>query len=317
MPAHNQTDNFVFESSEPGKTVFVMLVNNSPKAEPGKTFATDALYNIHVADDAGYKTGHTFSLRFTKNSLQLMQLDTPNDAVGTMGKVIAQGAINSVIKAKDGVKLWAGIAKDPFYGNSPGLHQWRVDLAKGIYDKDNWAKNGKNSIFQGRQVGAIVLEVPNSMLGSDIKLFATTAVQRSPGKWEQVQYSANPLFSHAMLLDSEALKESHDRSRPTMQTEEVNAVAARALRCTAITKSQKDPVAYSNEVVAKLVPDVIEYKPGSKASYAVALRNGRTLDDDGMGVILSLACGMPVDQAIQNPKLYQASFPYVLPVTAK
>lgn len=316
-PAYNQTDNYVFESAEPGKTVFVMLVNHSPSPGPGNIFAKDALYNIHIADDGKFEKGRTFSLRFSDSAVELMQLNSPNAAVGSAGKAIGTGAIGASVAAGDGIRLWTGMARDPFFGNSPGLRSWAADLARGVYDKDVWANNNKQSIFKGRNVGAIVLEVPNAMLGEAVKMFATTAVERSPGKWEQVQYSARPLLSHAMMLESQALRGVHDHSRPDTATEIAKAVSARASRCSALAKSQADPLAYGDRVAAMLLPDVLDYKPGTRAAYDTDAMNGRAFDDDGMSVMLSLACGMPVDQAMENPRLHQPAFPYVLPVTSK
>ena len=315
--AYNQTDNFVFEAAEPGKTVFVMLVNNSPKPTSGGIFAQDALYNIHVADDGGFEKGHTFSLRFSESSVELMQLDVPNAEVGKKGAVIGSGAISATVNAKNGIRLWTGMVSDPFFGNSPGIYVWRDKLAKGIYDKDIWTTYNKNSVFTGRKVGAIVLEVPNSLLGATIKNFNTTAVEREPGKWEQIQYSARPLFAHAFLMESEALKRVHDHSRPMAANEIPLIVSARAARCSAIAKSQADPQAYGDKMAARLLPDVLDYKPGSKAAFTVESMNGRYFDDDGMSVMMSLACGLPVDQAMQNPKAHQPGFPYVLPVPAQ
>ncbi len=313
-PAYNQTDNYVFEAAEPGKTVFVMLVDSTPKPGPGGIFAEDALYNIHIADDAAFEKGRTFSLRFTKSNLQLMQMDAPNGTVGKAGAIIGAGAINGTVEASNGIRVWTGMVNDPFYGNSPGIYIWRDKLAKGIYDKNVWADNNKASIFTGRKVGAIVLEVPNSQLGAAVKVFTTTAVERAPGKWEQIQYSARPLFAHALLIESQAIKSVHDHSRPNVANEIPLIVSARAARCAAAAKSQADPQAYGDKVAAKLLPDVIDYKPGTRAAFTVDAMNGRAFDDDGMSVMLSVVCGMPVDQAMQNPKAHQPSFPYVMPV---
>ncbi|HEY4081565.1 MAG TPA: hypothetical protein VGM81_12800 [Burkholderiaceae bacterium] len=316
--ALNQLDNFVFQSSRPGYTAFVMTVNSAPKAGPGGVFAQDALYNIHVAKDAGIKAGYTFSLAFSADQFSVYELDEANGAVGAMGRKIGSVAIGNKEGASfDGIKVWAGAIKDPFYGNSPGLHVFRDQLEKGIFEPGVWKSVQGANIFNGRSAGAIVVEVPNSLLGTDVKVFMTTALKDAAGHWTQVQYSANPLFSHAMLYAMESLKTEHDRSRPGMDDDLRNIVAASATRASTLAKSQADPLAYGDKVARMLMPDVLSYKIGSKAEFSNTRRNGRALDDDAMSAMLTLLIGAPTDQAIANPKLYTAEFPYVMPVELK
>ena len=61
-------------------------------------------------------------------------------------------------------------------------------------------------------------------------------------------------------------------------------------------------------------PDVLTYRPGSKASYAVEGLNGRALHDDAMNTVLQLMTGVAVDDNADDAKRYTARFPYILPV---
>jgi len=314
--AYNQLDNYVFESSRPGYTVFVMSVNAAPKAGPDGLFASNALYNIHVSNDAQFKSGHTFSLAFAGDDFKLFASDQPNGAVGASGEQVAAGGIGKAVDAANGIRVWAGTAKDPFYGNSPGLGLFRAKLNSGVYDGSAWTAAHGANIFSGRLSSVIVLEVPNQLLGGDIQVFMTTAVKTGE-QWEQVQYSANPLFSHAMLFESETLKSQHDHSRPDSDAEMKNYVAARVARASGLGKNQADPFAYGDKVANLLVPDVLSYKVGSQAEYSAAVRNGRAIKDDAMSAMLSLWCGTPVDQALADPGLHTAEFPYVIPAQLK
>lgn len=314
--AYNQLDNYVFESARPGYTVFVMSVNAAPKAGPDGVFAANALYNIHVANDAQFKSGHTFSLAFADDGFKLFASDQPNGAVGAVGEQVAAGAVGQTVDAADGIRVWTGTAKDPFFGNSPGLGLFRARLNSGVYDGDAWTAAKGANIFSGRLSSVIVVEVPNRLLGGDIQVFMTTAVKTGE-QWEQVQYSANPLFSHAMLFESETLKAQHDHSRPDTDAEMKNYVAARVARAAGLGKTQADPFAYGDKVASLLVPDVLSYKVGSKAEYTAAVRNGRAIKDDAMSAMLSLWCGTTVDQALADPGLHTAAFPYVIAAQLK
>ena len=312
-PAINQLDNYVFASPNGDSTVFISTFNPAPKAGPNGIFASDALYNIHIADDADYKTGTTFSFSFSAdNTFTLYQLPEPNAAAGTKGKEVASGQIGQNKQLTDGIELWTGVVKDPFYGNSSSLGLFRAQLDAGKpYDPSIWAQAQGKSIFIGRQAAAIVLEVPNKLLGKTIRFFTTTA-QEQDGKWTQVQYSANPLFSHTTLFENEALRAEHNQSRPNNESAITPLVSARTARASALAKTQADPLAYGDKIANLLVPDVLTYTVGTSAKYGVEQRNGRALDDDAMSVILTLLLGTPTDQKIDNPKLHTDKFPYLI-----
>jgi hypothetical protein len=317
-PALNQLDNYVFASPKADHTVFVMTVNSVPKSGPNGIFATDALYNIHVADDAGYKTGHTFSLSFNgDNTFTVYQAQTPNGAIGSKGAEIGSGKLGKTSELATGIKVWAGVVKDPFFGNSTSLGLLRAQLNAGkSYDASVWAQAQGKSIFLGRQASAIVLEVPNAILGKTVRTFMTTAVD-DKGTWKQVQYSANPLLSHIMLFENAALKAEHDQSRPDTENGIKAIVSARVARASALAKTEKDAQQYGDSIADQLIPDVLTYNVGTAAHYTVKERNGRSLDDDAMSTVLTMLLGTPTDQKIANPKLHTATFPYLMPAQVK
>ncbi|TFZ52666.1 DUF4331 domain-containing protein [Serratia proteamaculans] len=314
----NQLDNYVFQSTTKGNTVFLMTVNNSPKAGPGGVFNPNALYNIHVASDDAYKVGHTFSFKFdNEGNFTVYDLNQPDAAPGVLGDIIGKGTAGHSITLANGIKVWTGSAEDPFFGNSPGLHAYRAQLAAGKpYDANVWTSEKGNNIFAARTSGGIVIEVPDAMLGKSIKVFMTTALSKG-SSWEQVQYSANPLFSHSMLFENEALKREHDQSRPENSADMKNFVSARTARASFLANSQNNPFAYGDKVADMLVPDVLTYRVGTTAHYTMSSRNGRGLGDDAMGAMLSLLVGKPVNQAIVDQKRYSSTFPYLIPADLK
>lgn len=316
-PSLNQLDNFVFPSKTAGYTAIVMTVNNSPKAGEAGVFNPDALYNIHIAESADYKQGKTFTFKFDRNGkVAVFQQATADSKVGETGSALGDVDANTMATLSNGIKIWTGAAQDPFTGNSPGLRRFRTELNKGKYDPTVWKSVQGKNIFAARNCGAIVLEIPNSLLAANISVYMTTDFNNGEG-WKQVQYSANPLFSHTMLFENEALKREHDASRPQNSDDMKPFVSARTARASALAHSQKDPIAYGDKVANLLVPDVLTYRVGEKAIFSAEKRNGRSMDDDAMSAMLSLLIGQPTDQAVANPKRYRADFPYVVPVTLK
>ncbi|MFI8479017.1 hypothetical protein ACIGCM_00395 [Pseudomonas sp. NPDC078700] len=315
-PTLNQLDNFVFASERPDHTVFVMTFSAVPKAGVDGALSTHALYNIHVANDEAYKTGHTYSVSYTgDDEFSLYAADAPNVAAGTKGAKLTDGRVGKTTELENGIKVWTGVVKDPFYGNSTSLGLLRAQLHNGTaYDPSIWAQAQGKSIFIGRKAAAIVLDVPNSMLGSSVRVFMTTDAQKN-GAWQQVQYSANPLISHTMLFENGALKAQLDGSRPDTQKTIKSLISARITRATLLANSQKDPIKYADKVADMLIPDVLTYKVGTAAKYAASERNGRSLDDDAMSAVLTMLLGTPTDQKISNPKLHTPGFPYLVPTT--
>lgn len=317
VPSLNQLDNYVFQSARPDATAFVMTLNPAPKATPGGIFNTSALYNIHIAQDDRFTQGFTYSLQFDdKDNFTVYEAAEPNAAPGTKGKMIGKGSINKMLKLDNGVQIWAGVAKDPFFGNSPALHVFRKDLAEGKYDPNVWKNSQGKNIFADRRCAAIVLDIPDKSLGKKISVFMTTDAENN-NQWQQVQYSAIPLFAHSMLFENEALKHEHDTSRPDRDNAMKNFVSARTTRASAVAHSQKDPVAYGDKIANMLVPDVITYNVGTPAKFAADGINGRKMSDDAMSVMLSLLIGQPTDQVIADKKIYSSAFPYVIPASVK
>lgn len=313
VPSLNQLDNFIFPAATPGYTAIVMTLNHSPKAGAAGIFNPNALYSIHIAESADFKLGKTFTFKFDpQGNVTAFQEITADSTVGKTGEAIGTAKAHSDAMLSNGIKLWTGAAQDPFVGNSPGLHRFRMQLAEGKYDPAVWKSSQGKNIFSARNCGAIVLEVPNALLASKINVYMTTDFL-SEGSWKQVQYSANPLFSHTMLFENEALKREHDESRPQNSDDMKNFVSARTARASGLAHSQKDPFAYGDKVANLLVPDVLSFTIGEKAVFTAEKRNGRSLDDDAMSAMLSLLIGKPVDQAVTNPKRYRHDFPYVVP----
>ncbi|TNV10189.1 DUF4331 domain-containing protein [Buttiauxella sp. B2] len=314
-PSLNQLDSFVFQSSRPDATAVVMTFNHSPKSGDNGVYNTSALYNIHIAEDDKYLKGYTYSFKFdSKGNYTAYKLDEPNAAAGKKGNKIGEGSVDKTLTLADGTQIWAGVAKDPFFGNSPGLHIFRKQLAEGKYDPNVWRSSQGKNIFTGRKCAAIVVDIPNKQLGKKIAVFMTTDLEEN-NNWQQVQYSAIPLLSHSMMFENSVLKQEHDQSRPGKNLDMKDIVSARITRASLLAHSQKDPVAYGDKVANMLIPDVITYNVGTTAKFSATNINGRKMSDDAMSEMLTLLIGQPTSQVITDQKVYSQTFPYVIPAS--
>ncbi len=314
LPDLSINDMYVFPNPKKDHIVVIIDVNFLPSPEGKTIYHNDALYNIHISKNDAYDAGMTLSFVFNGPTGKAFLLDRPNGDVGEKGSEIGSLNIGTAVTFDNGIRVWTGVAKDPFFGNSPGLGVFRAQQAQGKYDRDVWGKASGKNIFTGRHTAPIVVEIPNVLLGGDeVRIFSTSAYQKD-GHWEQSQYTGLPLVAHMALFESELLKAAYARSRPTTQEEFRNIIAARIARSAAFAGTQKDPFIYADMTAKRLVPNVQRYKPGSDAIFTAETLNGRPLDADAMSVMLTLLIGEVTDQKIQNPRLFRDSFPYIIPI---
>lgn len=189
------------------------------------------------------------------------ELDNPNPEPGVIGKKIGSGTIGKTNVLSNKIKFFSDAVKDPFFGNAIALEVFRKNNLEGLYNPKFWNETNYQNIFSDRKIGAIVIDIPNSMLCTDVSAFFTTDHLKDK-KWTQVQYSARPLFSHVMLFDSNILRQAHNRSRPTesYNNDMVNLVSARILRGVELTKTTRNSsVAYADQTANLWIPDVIQY----------------------------------------------------------
>lgn len=310
-PALGLIDLFVFNSPDSDRTVFILTVNFLPK--PGVDLLNrNALYNIHCATSKDLKEGMTWTFAYDGKQVACTRSGEPNGAIGAKGKSIGHLTPDKEGELAGGIRARIGRAKDPFFGNSPGLHAYRAQIAEGRYDPSIWEKASGTNIFLGRECGVIVLEVPNQMLGKDIAVFSTVA-QRQGSKWQQVQYMAKPLIAHTMLFDDDTLKTAYNTSRPNTQGEFKNFFKASIARSAHFAGGRADAFSYADKTTELLLPDVLRYEVGSEASFTAEKLNGRKLTDDAMSTTLTLLIGKPTSQHLKDPGNYNVNkFPYVL-----
>ena len=76
---------------------------------------------------------------------------------GVNGAIV--GPVENIL-SKDGVRVYAGLRDDPFFFDNPGL---RLSRTTGVLQITN---NPSRSAFFGRNITAVVIEIPRSRLGN-------------------------------------------------------------------------------------------------------------------------------------------------------
>ncbi len=299
------TDLFVFpKTGDSGKTILIMDVHPSVGFNPtGPTttepFATNAMYELMIDTDGDAVVNIAFSVRFAASNgggqtATLRRIDgTRSDRKADDGEVILEGAPVStghepIVTNAGDYRFFAGWRSDPFFFDVMGA-------------LDNFNFTGQD-FFADKNVCSIVLEVPNSKLGSgSLSLWART-LDGTSGSWVQADRGARASQEPFLAGDD---KSAYLAGEPAKDAQFVALFAHSLEHAGGYTPEN------AMRAAATLLPDMLPYQPGRQASYP---SNGRALTDDAVDHFLSvLTNGKVTGDGIQPHSDLLAEFPYVGP----
>jgi Domain of unknown function (DUF4331) len=299
------TDLYAFgKPGDPGKSILVLNVHPSFAVKPpGPTttepFAPGALYELKIDTDGDAIADICYSARFRScgdgaqtGTLRRVQRARAAGACD-QGEVIIEEAPVSVgrealvTKAGD-YSLFVGWRSDPFFFDPNGFF--------------NRMQFTGNDFFADKHVCGIVLELPNSALGTDaVGLWARTLEKTGDG-WIPADRGGRPM--QAVFLPGEE-RAAYLSAEPA-DDESFIRVFAHELEHTGGYAPQ-DAIAVARE----LLPDILPYDRRRSASFP---HNGRKLTDDVVDVFLSLLTNGKVTEDRVGPHgdLLE-EFPYLGP----
>src|SRR5215467_9781247 len=273
------TDLYAFpKPGDPGKSILVLNVHPSFSLDPpGRTttepFAPGALYEFKIDTDGDAIADISYSVRFSSSGD-----GTQTAALCRFQGVRAAGACEGGEVIVEQAPVSTGRESQVTRANSHSLFVgWRSDPfffdAQGNFNKMQFTGD---DFFTDKNVCGIVLEVPNSALGTNgVGLWARTLDKTSEG-WVQADRGGRPM--QAVFLVGE--KRAAYLSGEPADDERFIRVFAHELEHTG-GYSLQDAIAGAR----KLLPDILLYDPRSAVSFP---HNGRTLTDDVVDVFLSL-----------------------------
>ena len=298
------TDLYAFpKPGDASKSILIMNVHpsfgeNPPGPTTSEPFAPEALYELKIDTDGDAIADIAYRVRFSAfeggaQTAILRRIDGPQaSGTGDGGQVIVDRAPVStwrearVTDAGD-TRFFAGWRSDPFFCDVEGA-------------KNNFHFTGSD-FFGDKDVCSIVLEVPNSALGTkELRLWARTLVPGNGG-WIQVERGARPV--QAVILVEE--KDAYLAGEPA-DDERFLAAFAHALEHTGGYSA-----AEAKRVAGTLLPDVLTYDPARPARFP---DNGRTLTDDAFDSFISiLTNGKVTEDKVGAHGDLLRDFPYVGP----
>ena len=297
------TDLYAFpKPGDSSKSILIINAHPSVGVNPGgpttdEPFATEGLYELKIDTDGDVIADIAYRVRFASDkagaqTATVRRVEGAEAAsTGDDGQTIIEGAPVSTAReahVTEGgeYRFFAGWRSDPFFFDTLGaLNNLQFTGADYFADKD---------------VCSIVLEVPNSALGSGtVSLWART-LDGASGKWVQADRGARP--NQTPFLAGEQ-NSDYLAAEPADDARFVP-VFAHALEHTGgYTQAE------ATRVAGILLPDVLHYDPTRPASYP---DNGRALTDDVVDFFLPLLTnGKVMRDTVGSHADLLTSFPYV------
>ena len=273
------TDLYAFpKPGDADKSIFVMDVHpsvavNPPGVTTREPFATGAVYELKIDTNGDAIADIAYRVRFSSSAdgtqtATLRRVEGKEAAgVGDSGQTIIDLAPVSTepeARVTEGgeYRFFAGWRSDPYFFDTEGA-------------LNNFQFTG-HDFFAEKNVCSIVLEVPNSALGSNVLGLWHRTLDGTGGTWVQADRGARP--SQAVFLTGEE-KGAYLAAEPADDARFV-AIFAHSLEHTGGYSPQQ-----AKRVAETLLPDILFYHPGRSASYP---ENGRALLDDVMDAFISL-----------------------------
>jgi hypothetical protein len=305
------TDLYAFpKPGDAGKSVLVMNVHPSVGENPlgptiAEPFAPEALYELKIDTDGDAIADIAYRVCFSSSQggsqRATLRLAEGPEAVGmgNGGRIIVERAPVStgrdaeVTKAGE-YRLFTGWRSDPFFFDRRGA-------------LNNFQFTG-DDFFADLDVCSIVLEVPNSALGSKrVGLWHRTLVRAegARGGWLQAERGARPAQLFLVLGLSSAERDDYLAGEPANDGRFIAAFAHALEHTGGYTPEQ------SMRLAGTMLPEVLSYDPTRPAAFP---GNGRSLTDDAVDTFLAiLTNGKVTGDKVGPHKDLLAEFPYLGP----
>jgi hypothetical protein len=300
----DMTDLYAFQKpGDLGKSIIVLNVHPSvqlatPEPTTSEPFKPGALYELKIDTNGDAIADLTYSVQFAssvdgKQTATVRRIQGARAAgVGDDGEVIVQGAPVSVGKEAlvtqvGDFRFFFGWRSDPFFFDVNGNF--------------NHMQFTGDDFFKDKSVCSIVLELPNSELGTNKVGIWAHILDRSGSGWIQVERGGRP-FQAVFLVGEKG--EEYLSGEPADDDRFIGVFAHELEHSGGYT--HEDAVG----VAKKLLPDILSYDPREPARFP---HNGRTLTDDAADNFFSMYANRTVTDKVGPHGDLLDEFPYLGP----
>ena len=257
----DMTDLYAFtKPGDPGKSILILNVHpsfrlDSPEPTTKEPFAPGALYEIKIDTNGDAIADICYSLQFAssehgKQTGTVRRIQGARAAgFGDDGEVVVQGARVSVgrealVTEAGDFRFFFGWRSDPFFFDAMGNF--------------NQMQFTGDDFFTDKNVCSIVIELPNSALGSNkVGIWARTVDKTADG-WVQADRGGRPLQAVFLVGDE---REAYLSGEPANDDRFIGVFAHELEHTGGYTPEDAKAVA------RKLLPDILFYDPTSRRAF--------------------------------------------------
>ena len=321
------TDIYAFDGANSRNTVLVIDVNPfaGTATNTGTKFSTDGEYRFNVDKDGDYAADDIYTVTFGSNAPDGKQSLT----LWKNGSAVVSGKTGNA-SIGGGAKVYAGLRDDPFFFDLVSFRAWRDPDGDGSFSYNGPTTFAGIDTFRGANVSTIVLEIPDSWLGSSANYWGSTVLDGTVidrmGKPALATVFVNP-------FGGSSDKDAYNQTLP-----EDDATTWGPLFTAVEGVFYPEGLGVPEAISATLLPDVLHLNVATLGKStgtsflgdtSGALLNGRTLAEDvidgeltivtgGIGCIPAFA-GLPchpiltTDGVGANDVAFPGTFPYLAP----
>jgi hypothetical protein len=279
-------DVYVFEGNNPSKTVLAATTHPAAGAISPLEYATDITYKIKVDRNGDAVADIVYRVRFGPANDDGVQRYRVGRRQGDGDvRMIGKGRTGSSTSLRGGGRAFAGLRSDPFFFDLAAFQGAVLGAPNGRTFCDQAGGTEGIDFFEFLNTNAIVLEVPDSALGSHIGVWATTST--GPDVADRIDRMGRPAIN--TVFNSGQDKNAFNRGRPAMDRARFTGNVKSVLATFSALDSEG---AYTNgqlnTLARVLLPDVITYDTSTSAQGPL---NGRALADDVIDAELNIVTG--------------------------
>jgi hypothetical protein len=320
-PRINLCDFYLFRGM-PGTVVMALTVNPDAGAAGPHTFRDEGLYAFRFDLNGDVREEVTFKIRFGEvahaasdehqhiQNFEVRRATGLSALTGADGDLLIGGRTGQMAITESGIRAFAGLAPDLFAGDAAALGAFR----NALYTENRFtpeAFQNRKNFFAGRNVTAIVLEVPSQLVGrGQVSAWATVSLS---GHAPEVQVSrwGLPLITNIFMPEMD-MREDYNRAVPANDVVRFSSQISKVIeKVTGLAGSTPNPADYANQLSTRICPTILPYKLDSDAAFEVSGFNGRGLADDVMDVMLALVTNTALGDGVSpDQRRIRPEFPY-------
>jgi hypothetical protein len=280
-------DVYVFQGANDAHTVIAVTTHPAAGAIAPLRYARDVKYKANIDTDGDALEDLAYVWRFgrTERGRQSYRVHSYSGAGArtlTGGSKVGSGRTDKTIRIKGGGRSFAGLRSDPFFFDLDAFRGVVLGDDNGRMFCDQAGGAAGIDFFESLNSNAIVLEVPDATLGTNIGVWATTV-----GEDGQIDRMGRPAIN--TVFNSGADKNAFNAGQPRDDLEVFGDNVRAVLENFSALDSEG---VYTDEqletLTSVLLPDMLTYDTSTPAAGPL---NGRAPADDVIDVELNVVTG--------------------------